>query len=100
MPNLSMVFAHALDQQEAVQRLKDRFSSIKETYAGQIKDMEEKWDDNALAFGFTTFGLKISGTVAVESSEVKLAAKLPLAAAMFKGQIQKQIGEELKKLLS
>ena len=100
MPNLNMDFAHALAQQEAVQRLKDRFKSIQETYAEHIKDMEEKWDDNALAFGFTTFGLKVQGTVAVEPSEVKLAAKLPLAATMFKGQIQKQIGDELKKLLS
>ena len=99
MPKLSMAFAHALGQQEAVGRLKERFSSIKETYAGHIKDMEEEWDNNALAFGFTTFGLKVQGTVAVEPSEVKLDAKLPLAAAMFKGQIQKQIGDELKKLL-
>jgi len=100
MPKLSLEIPHSLDQEEAVRRLKDGFSRIKETYGGQIDKLEETWNDHQLVFSFVTFGLTIQGSVSVEPSEVKITAELPLAATMFKGTIEQQIRDEVAKLLT
>ena len=99
MPSLNLEVAHALDQEEATRRLKDRFGQIKEKYAGQINDLEERWNGDTLDFSFKTFGIQIKGTVVSGPSEVKVRTQLPLAAMMFKGTIEKQLGDELRSLL-
>jgi len=100
MPSISMTISHKLQRQEAIQRLESRFGDLQETYGSQIGDFKENWDGEILKFGFTTFNLNISGSVEVDTSEVRLFVELPLAAMMFKEMIQKQIGDELQKLLS
>ena len=99
MPSLNLEFPHALDQEEATRRLKDRFGQIKEKYVGQITDLEERWDGDTLDFSFKTFGVQIKGTATSGTSEVKVETRLPLAAMMFKGTIEKQLGDELRSLL-
>jgi len=99
MPSLNIEVPHALDQEEASRRLKDRFGQIKEKHAGQISDLEERWDGDTLDFSFKTYGVQIKGTVTSGPSEVKVQTKLPLAAMMFKGTIEKQLGDELRSVL-
>jgi hypothetical protein len=99
MPKLSMKTQHALGQEEAVHRLQHGFSFVKSSFAAQLSDVSEQWDDNRLAFGFKAMGMKVSGNVVVEDSAVKLDADLPLAAIMFKGMIEQRIRQELDRLL-
>ena len=99
MPSLNLEVPHALGQEEATRRLKDRFGQIKEKHAGQISELEERWDGNTLSFSFKTFGIQIQGTATSGPSEVKVQTKLPMAAMMFKGTIEQQLGGELRSLL-
>lgn len=99
MPSLTLAVPHALDQEQATQRLKDRFSQIKEKHAGQVSDLEERWNGDTLDFSFKTLGVQVKGTVTSGPSEVKVQTKLPLAAMMFKGTIEQQLGDELRSLL-
>ena len=99
MPKLSMTIPHELEKEQAVERLKEGFGRIRETYRGQVKDLEETWNDSTLTFGFTTFGFKIKGSVAVEPSQVEMTGELPFAAMMFKGAIEQQVRDQIGKLL-
>lgn len=100
MPKVSISIPHVLGQEEATRRLQERFHSVKSQFGGQITDLEEQWEANGLRFGFRVMGQKISGLVASEASEVQVAADLPMAALMFKGTIERQIRDELTKMLS
>ena len=99
MPKLSWAIPHALDPEEAARELKQGFSSLKDTYSQHVSDLEEVWNDNTLTFSFKTFGFGIKGTVTVEQPEVKIAAEIPLAAMVFKGAIEQQVGEKIRSLL-
>ena len=99
MPSLNLEVSHALDQEEATRRLKDRFGEIKEKHAGQVSDLEERWNGNTLEFSFKTFGIQIKGTAVSGPSEVKIQTQLPLTAMMFKSTIEQQLGDELRSLL-
>ncbi len=100
MPHLTIEVPHALDQAEAVRRLKEQFRLAQETYQSHLSDLEEEWTDNTLRFSFRAVGMRIAGTLAVEASLVRIAVELPLAASLFKGLIQQQVCEELGKILA
>ena len=100
MPKMSLSVPHALDQEQAVERLKKFIPRVREHYQGQVKNIEETWEGNMLTFGFTTLGVQIKGNITVEEAEAKFEGDLPFAAMMFKGRIEKSIRDDLTKLLS
>ncbi len=61
--------------------------------------MSRQMRRNALQFGFRRAGFKVSGTLDVLESAVNVPGPLPLAAALFRGQIERTIREELERLL-
>ncbi len=91
---------HALGQEEALRRLKEKFSLAKAKYEGQFSGLQEQWNGSTFSFAFKTVGMKVQGTVTVEAAAVKLDAQLPLAAMIFKGKIRQRIREELDRLLA
>ncbi|MHB8899458.1 MAG: polyhydroxyalkanoic acid system family protein [Thermoguttaceae bacterium] len=100
MPKMNISIAHALGQDEATRRLQDRFHSVKDQFGSHISDLEEEWEPHGLRFGFRVMGQKISGSVASKATEVHVAADLPMTALMFKGTIERQIRDELTRMLS
>jgi len=100
MPSLNMATSHALGQEEAMRRLKEKFSAVRETYRTHLSELNEQWEGSTLSFAFKVVGMKIAGTVKVGASQVELAAQLPVAAMMFKGLIERQIRTELGNLLA
>ena len=100
MPTLTVGVAHSLSQDEATERLKQEFDSAKDRYGKQVSDLHGEWDGHGMNFRFTTFGMKIAGTVTSEPSRVRVDAKLPLGAMIFRGAIEQQIRDELGKVLA
>lgn len=100
MPKLTIEIPHDLGKEEATRRLQERFHNIKQDFGEQIRDLEEQWNGHSLQFGFRTFGLKISGLVESQPAEVRVSADLPMAAMMFRGAIERQIRDELTKMLT
>ena len=99
MPRLTMETSHALGQEEAVRRLKKKLSALTDIYQSRVNDLQKEWNGNRFSFGFKAAGMKVAGALTVEDAEVKLDAKLPLAAMIFKGKIEERVREELGKLL-
>ena len=100
MPRTTLMTSHALGREEAVRRLKTKIDGLKETYRGQFSDLREEWDGDTLSFGFKAVGMKVAGTMTVEDSQVNVTAKLPLAAIVFKGVVERQVRKELGDLLA
>ncbi|MFW5693422.1 MAG: polyhydroxyalkanoic acid system family protein [Thermoguttaceae bacterium] len=100
MAKLIMDVSHQLGLEEASQRLRDKLDSVRNEFGGQVSDFQEEWRENELAFGFSAVGMKIAGIVAVEPANVRVAAELPFAAAMFKGLIEQRIRDELNAVLA
>ena len=100
MASMKLAVPHNLGQEVATAKLKSFLTKVKEHYAGQVSNLEESWTDNTLNFGFTTYGFKIAGTMAVEPDQVVVDGQLPFAAMMFKGKIEQSIRSELTKLLA
>jgi len=100
MPKFTLNVPHALGREEATRRLKERFHFLKEHYREHITSLEEQWRDSAMDFKLTTFGATIAGDAAVEEQEVRLAAHVPLWAAMFKSRFEETIRRELERILA
>jgi putative polyhydroxyalkanoate system protein len=100
MPSLSVAVPHVLGQEQATQRLKERFGQLKERFGSSVSDFEERWEGCALRYGFTALGVRVRGSVNADDSEVRVTAELPLLAMAFKGTIETQIRDELTKVLA
>jgi hypothetical protein len=99
MPRLSLDISHALGQDEAARRLKEKFAAMRAEHQGHVSDFREQWQDHTFSFDFRVLGMAVSGTVAVERECVKLAADLPLAAMLIKSAIEDRIRQEVGNLL-
>ena len=73
---------------------------IKSQYGDHVQDLEENWVDHILHFGFSAKGFKINGNVKVEEQQVTFDGKLPFAAAMFRGRIEKEVRTALTRALA
>lgn len=100
MPSLKLAFPHQLGQPEAVARLKNLLSKVKDKYQDQVSNLSESWNENTLTFSFTTYGFKVNGDVIVEPTEVRLDGQIPFAAMIFKGKIESALREQLARELA
>jgi len=100
MPNVTVAVTHDLDSQEALRRLKDQFLEAQSRFAQHLSDFDEDWSGNVGRFGFKTMGIHVQGTVTAEDSQVVVVTELPLIAMPFKSAIDRQIRDELEKILA
>jgi putative polyhydroxyalkanoate system protein len=100
MPAFTAEVPHSLGQKAARERLDHFLDKIGEKYKGQISDLSGAWNDDVLSFSFSTFGIKINGTMTVDDNMVRLNGELPFSAMIFKGKIVGGIQEALAKALS
>jgi hypothetical protein len=99
MPRMSMSVPHALPQAEALSRMQAKAAAMFREYAEQLHNVQEAWTDYAYAFSFAVMGMAIQGTVLVEAAQVTVGAQVPLVALPFRGMIEKEVREQLTKLL-
>ena len=100
MAKISLSVTHGLGREEALRRLQSESDILKQAYGESVSDMKENWNDTTLDFSLVAYGMKVSGDIVVEPAEVATNIRLPLAAVMFKGMIEKRIREQLEKLLA
>jgi putative polyhydroxyalkanoate system protein len=99
MPKFSVDVPHKLGREAAIEKLDTLMQRVAEMYRDQVKDIEQHWEENKLLFSFRTLGLTVSGQTVVDDDQVAVTGKLPIAAMMFKGKIEKDIRTQLEKLL-
>jgi hypothetical protein len=100
MPRAEMNVPHTLGREEALRRLKAKVEALRQTYGAQAKDLRLDWVENVLTFAFQAMGFKISGTVTVEESELRVQTELPLTALPFKGLVEKRVKDDLAQMLA
>lgn len=100
MPAFSAQVPHALGQMTATSRLRDFVDEVRQQYQEQVTDVSGQWNDHILDFSLKTFGFLIQGTLTVEDTVARVEGRLPLAAALFRGQIERSITSELTRALS
>jgi hypothetical protein len=100
MPSMSVTVPHLSTQEEVTVRLKDLLERAKERNQDKIQNLVEQWNGNTLTFSFKSYGFDIGGTVAVEPQAVRVDAKLPFAAMLFKGKIEQTLRDELTRKLA
>jgi len=100
MPSYSVSVPHSLGQTTARARVETFLESVQRDYAEHVRDVSGEWQENQLHFRFVATGLSISGVLIVAETVVDVGGPLPLVAAFFRGKIEQQIRDELRKLLS
>ena len=99
MANLNMTVPHNLPEEEALRRIKNLFTELREEQKGTIENVEEEWNGNTGRFGFSAKGFDLSGTIMVNSTGVEIDAELPFAVSLFKGAIKQVIADKAGELL-
>ncbi len=99
MPKFSITQPHQLDRPKAIERVHGLLTRIREKYSDQVKDVQEEWHGDDLAFRFRTFGMNFTGKVVILEDRVDVQGDLPFSAMMFKGKIESAIQGELQRLL-
>ncbi len=100
MPGFNTEVPHELGKDAAVEKLKGFLDVVKQRYPKEISEIEGDWAENILTYAFTTFGIKVDGTLTVEEEVVKMDGNLPFAAMMFKGKISNSIKVALEKAIA
>jgi DNA-binding transcriptional regulator GbsR (MarR family) len=100
MPTFSTEVPHQLGTTQATERLKQFIEHTREQYKDLVSDLEGDWNDSRLTFSFKAYGLKISGTLAVDETAARLSGHLPFAALAFRGKIEQSIESVLRRELA
>jgi putative polyhydroxyalkanoic acid system protein len=100
MSNLKVTIPHNLSQEEALSRIKNVFTQMKQEHGDKISNLKEDWSGHVGNFSFTAQGFDVAGTLTVNASNVEFDGKIPFALSLFKGAITKTIEQQATKLLS
>jgi len=100
MPSFSTEVPHSLGQDAAKEKLSTFLDRIHEKYKDQVSDLQGEWNDNILAYSFSTFGIRISGELTVLDDKVLVKGEIPFSAMMFKGKISSGVQEAIEKTLA
>jgi hypothetical protein len=100
MPKINVTIPHQLGTTEAKNRIQGAVAEAMGRYGDKVSNLQERWEGDRGAFSGKAMGFNLSGTVTVRPDAVEVQGDLPLAAAMFKGQIEAAIRERGSKLLA
>lgn len=99
MSKLAIEIPHQLSQEEALQRIKNLLTNLKEEQKDVIADVKENWQGSTGDFSFSAKGFDLAGNIEVNPGSVDINADLPFALSFFKGMISNVITEKAKALL-
>jgi hypothetical protein len=100
VPLYQVVVGHELGRESARRRVERLLERAMAQYAAHLSDATGDWTGDELEFRFVASGLGINGKLVVEETQVSVAGPLPLAAAFFRGRIERMIRDELERLLA
>jgi hypothetical protein len=100
MPRIHISVPHQLTQADALVRIKKAIREAKKQNPDKVRELNEHWEGHVGSFSGTAMGHSVTATVAINSAEVTVDAKLPLLATPFKGGIESAIQDMLRRLLA
>lgn len=99
MSQLNIDIPHQLSQEEALARIRNLLSNLKEEQKDVISDVSEHWQGSKGDFSFSARGFNLAGNIEVNPSNVSINADLPFALSFFKGMISNVITQKATALL-
>jgi hypothetical protein len=100
MPSFRVSVPHELGREIARQRVEGFLDQVQRDMPTFVSDVGGDWQDSRLDFRLKASGMSITGMLVVEDTAAEVSGSLPLAAALFRGQIERTIRDELSRLLS
>ncbi len=100
MPKLNITIPHRLPPAEAAQRIRRLLNDLKAEHGDKISHLKEDWNNHTGKFDCSVMGFQVSGTLAIEPAQVVITGSLPLAAMLFKGQLESMIKKHAAELLA
>jgi putative polyhydroxyalkanoate system protein len=99
MPKFNVTVPHSLSKEDATRRLEQFVQVLRDKFQDQVSDLEQTWEGDDLKFRFKTYGIQLSGKIAVTDNVLVMDGDLPFTAMMFKGKIESAIREQLERLV-
>ena len=99
MPGFATQVSHSLPRDAAAEKLKAFVEVIRREHGAKVQNLRGQWQETTLEFAFTAYGMAVEGSLFVEETHVRVEGTLPLAATLFRGQIEQTIRGELVKIL-
>jgi hypothetical protein len=99
MPEMHLSIPFFIPREEALFRIKRLIGDLRIRYAEQIEDAHETWTMSRAHFDLTVRGITVTGTLAVEEHDVRIALEYPSILSPFSGMMERYIREEAEALL-
>ena len=99
MPSIQVTVHHKLTEHEAMSRIKNLVTNLKQEHGNKVSNIEEEWHARSGKFSFTFQGISLSGSVNLHPAIVEIHGKLPLALTLFRGKIKEVIRVKAHELL-
>ncbi|QDU55773.1 polyhydroxyalkanoic acid system family protein [Aeoliella mucimassa] len=99
MPQFNVSVPHYTTKEEASTKIRYLLEGISAKYSDKIKNLEQTFDGDRMQFSFKTLGMNVTGEGLVDDEYVTVKGNIPIAAMMFKGQIESTIKDSLVRLL-
>jgi len=96
VPKINLEVPHTMSAADARAKLEHFTEKLPKD---QVSDLEQTWNGNTLTFSFKTMGIKLGGDLTAADEKLIVALDLPFAAMMFKGKIETEMKEQLKRLM-
>ena len=96
---LKVSLPHHLPRHEAVRRLRDGFGGLRQQFAQNLAQVEDRWTGDHLDFKATAFGQSLTGRVDVTDTSAEIEIDLPWLFAMLAEKIKGQVEQAGQKLL-
>ena len=100
MPSIKLSVPHKLGVDEAKRRISKLMTETQKQFSGVATDVTETWNGTNASIGFKAMGMPVSGSLAVQATEVQVEIDLPFAALPFKGQVERELSSRAKLLLA
>lgn len=96
---LKMSLPHRLPRHEAVQRLRDGFSGLRQQFAQNLAQVEDRWTGDHVDLKATAFGQSITARLDVRDTVVDIEIDLPWLFAVLAEKIKGQVEQAGRKML-
>jgi len=99
MSNIEIKIPHFIGQEEALKRIKNLITNLKEEHSGKINGVKEDWSGQEGSLVFSARGFQVSGKIYVGVDTVRISSRLPFVLSFYKNTITKTIWAKGTELL-
>ena len=96
---LKVSIPHHLSRAEAVRRLQNGFAGMKQQFAQNLAEVDDRWTGDHLDLKAVAFGQSVTARLDVRDSTVDVEIDLPWLFAMLAEKIKGQVVQAGTKLL-